>query len=318
MEKRMRLQNNNEIALSYLNTNRRKRNYEKWVPYLFISPTVFLIIGFLFYPLANIFYYSVQHYDLTAPYYNGFIGFENFKKIFTEDPLFFSSLRITLKWVITQVGLQLIFGMILALLLNQNFKFRTFIRAAAFTPWAISGVLASVMWSLMYNEHIGVINDILMKLGIIDESRAWLADTNTVFGSVVIAELWRGIPFFAITLLAALQSIPEELYEAAKVDGAGRIKTFFYVILPQLKNTIVLTTMLRVIWEFNNVDLIFNLTGGGPAHYTTTLTMYIAKQAISGGNFGYGSALTVVSFVILAIFAVFYMKITRYEKGEET
>ncbi|OQP14859.1 transporter [Geobacillus zalihae] len=313
----MRLQKDSGLALSYPKAGNRQRNKEKWIPYLFISPTVLLIMGFMFYPLINVFYYSVQNYDLTTPYYNGFVGLENFKKIFTEDPLFFSSLRTTLKWVIAQVGLQLVLGMILALLLNQNFKFRAFIRAAAFTPWAISGVLASVMWSLMYNEHMGVVNDILIKLGVIDEGKAWLADTDTVFGSVVIAELWRGIPFFAITLLAALQSIPEELYEAAKVDGAGRIKTFFYVILPQLKNTIVLTTMLRVIWEFNNVDLIFNLTGGGPANYTTTLTMYIAQQAIKDGNFGYGSALTVISFAILFIFVVFYMKITRYERGEE-
>lgn len=316
MEGRMRLQTDGELTLSYPKERNGKRNKEKWIPYLFISPTVLLIIGFMFYPLINIFYYSVQHYDLTTPYYNGFAGLENFKKIFTEDPLFFSSLRISLKWVIAQVGLQLVFGMILALLLNQTFKFRAFIRAAAFTPWAISGVLASVMWSLMYNEHMGVVNDILIKLGVIDEGKAWLADTSTVFSSVVIAELWRGIPFFAITLLAALQSIPEELYEAAKVDGAGRIKTFFYVILPQLKNTIVLTTMLRVIWEFNNVDLIFNLTGGGPANHTTTLTMYIAQQAIRDGNFGYGSALTVISFMILLIFVVLYMKMTRYERGE--
>lgn len=298
------------------NKLKRKLNLSRMVPYLFIAPTTFIIIAFLFYPIGTVFYYSLQNYDLSAPYYNGFIGLENFAKIFTEDKLFIPSLVNTLKWVVSQVGLQLVFGIIVALLLNQKFKFRGFFRAAAFIPWAISGVLAAVMWSLMYNEHMGVINDLLMRVGIINESKAWLADTTTAFGAVIIAELWRGIPFFAITLLAALQSIPEELYEAAKVDGAGRWKSFLHITLPQLKNTIILTTLLRTIWEFNNVDLIFNLTGGGPAHDTTTLTMYIAEQAVHGSNFGYGSALTVISFGILLLFAMFYLKITRFEREE--
>jgi multiple sugar transport system permease protein len=258
----------------------------------------------------------LQNYNLAAPFYDSFAGFDNFIKIFTEDKFFFPSLLTTLKWVVSQVGLQLIFGMIAAILLNKTFKFRGLVRAAAFIPWAISGVLASVMWSLMYNEHMGVINDMLMRLGIIHENQAWLANSSTAFISVVIAELWRGIPFFAITLLASLQSIPEELYEAARVDGAGRWKSFIFVTIPQLKNTIILTTLLRVIWEFNNVDLIFNLTGGGPAGSTTTLTMYIAKQAIHGSNFGYGSALTVISFGILLTFAIVYLKITRFEREE--
>src|SRR5699024_177830 len=130
-------------------------------------------------------------------------------------------------------------------------------------------------------EHMGVFNDILMKIGIINGPKSFLASTTGGFIAVVIAELWRGIPFFAITLLASLQSIPEELYEAADVDGAGKIKQFGYITLPHLKNTIVLTTLLRIVWEFNNVDLIFNLTGGGPANSTTTLSMYIANMAVN-------------------------------------
>jgi multiple sugar transport system permease protein len=297
-----------------VNKNKKKIKSEKIVPYLFILPSFLIIIGFLFYPIATVFYYSVQHYDVSAPYYNGFAGLENFVNIFTQDKMFVPSLINSAKWVVTEVGLQLICGMILALLLNQTFKFRGLVRAIAFIPWAISGVLASVMWSMMFNEHMGVINDMLMKVGLINEPMAFLASTSTAFGAVIIAELWRGIPFFAITLLAGLQSIPNELYEAANVDGANRWKSFIYVTLPQLKNTIVLTTLLRVVWEFNNVDLIFNLTGGGPAHSTTTLTMYIADLAVHGSNFGYGSALTVISFGILLIFAVIYLKLSRYEK----
>jgi len=294
--------------------NKKNVSKEKWIPYLFILPSLLMILGFLFYPIATVFYYSFQNYDISAPYYNSFAGLDNFIHIFTQDQLFIPSLINSLKWVVSEVGLQLVFGMILALLLNQTFKFRGLARAVAFIPWAISGVLASVMWSMMFNEHMGVINDMLMKVGIISEPKAFLASTSTAFGAVIIAELWRGIPFFAITLLASLQSIPNELYEAARVDGASRWKSFIYVTLPQLKNTIILTTLLRVVWEFNNVDLIFNLTGGGPAHATTTLTMYIADLAVHGSNFGYGAALTVVSFGILLIFAMLYLKLSRYEK----
>ena len=244
------------------------------------------------------------------------LGLENFVKIFTDDKLFFPSLWNSLKWVVSQVGLQLIFGLAFAVLLNQTFRLRGFVRAIAFIPWAISGVLASVMWSLMYNEHMGVFNDLLMKLGIISEPQAFLASTSSAFIAVVIAELWRGIPFFAITLLASLQSIPEELYEASDIDGASKWESFIHITLPHLKNTIILTTLLRTVWEFNNVDLIFNLTGGGPANSTTTLTMYIANLAVNGSDFGYGSALTVISFVLLFVFAMVYLKITRYERED--
>lgn len=294
----------------------RKFKIDNWIPYLFILPSFLIIATFLFYPIGTVFYYSFQHYDISAPFYNKFAGFENFVKIFTEDKLFIPSLWNSLKWVVTQVGLQLVFGMIFAVLLNQTFKLRGLVRAVAFIPWAVSGVLASVMWSLMYNEHMGVFNDLLMMLGIISEPQAFLASTSSAFIAVSIAELWRGIPFFAITLLASLQSIPEDLYEAADIDGASKWKSFIHITLPQLKNTIVLTTLLRVVWEFNNVDLIFNLTGGGPANSTTTLTMYIANLAVNGSNFGYGSALTVISFILLFVFALVYLKISRYEKED--
>jgi multiple sugar transport system permease protein len=297
-------------------TVKRKFKIDNWIPYLFILPSFLIIATFLFYPIGTVFYYAFQHYDISAPFYNKFAGFDNFIKIFTADKLFFPSLWTSLKWVVSQVGLQLVFGLLFAVMLNQTFRLRGFVRAIAFIPWAISGVLASVMWSLMYNEHMGVFNDILMKLGIISEPQAFLASTSSAFIAVVIAELWRGIPFFAITLLASLQSIPEELYEASDIDGANKWESFIHITLPHLKNTIVLTTLLRTVWEFNNVDLIFNLTGGGPANSTTTLTMYIANLAVNGSDFGYGSALTVISFILLFVFAMVYLKITRYERED--
>ncbi len=288
-----------------------KRNV---LPYVFIIPCLLFIFTFLIYPIGNLFYYSFQNYNINAPYYNGFAGFGNYMKAFTDDPLFFKSLMISLKWVTSQVLLQCGLGLLLALLLNQVFPMRGFFRSLAFIPWAISGVITSLIWSIMFNEHMGLINDLFMKLNLIDMPIAWTANISTVFKAVVVAELWRGIPFFAITFLAALQSIPNELYEASRVDGAKRLKSFYHVTLPYLKNAIVLTTLLRTAWEFNNIDLIYNMTGGGPAHATTTLTMYVVELAVKGGDFGYGSALTVMSFCVLMIFSITYLCATRFGK----
>lgn len=287
-----------------------------WTPYLLILPAVCLITFVMLYPLGKVFYLAFQNYNPTKPYMNGFVGIDNFIRIFTNKE-FYSALLVSAKWVISEVVLQLFFGMIVALILNQKFKGRGIFRALTFVPWAMSGVLTAVLFSLIFNQHFGVLNDILMKLGLIKENVAWLADTNLVFGSVVTAELWRGIPFFAISILAAMQGLPGEVYEAARVDGSSRVKTFLYVTLPMLKNTIVLTTLLRTIWEFNSVDLIYSLTGGGPIGKTTTVSMLIANQAIKTNNYGYGSSISVVSFAILAIVAVIYIKASGFGKEED-
>ncbi|GAA0359035.1 sugar ABC transporter permease [Alkalibacterium iburiense] len=293
---------------------KKKKLKINWVPYLLLAPAFIIILAFLFYPMLTVFYYSFQNYNIAAPFYDSFAGLSNYVRLFTEDNMFLPSLWNSVKWVGTQVSLQLVFGLAVALILNQKFAGRGVIRSLTFLPWAISGVLTSVIWMLIYNEHIGVLNDILMRLGIIDRPAAFLASTGTAFTAVVIAELWRGIPFFAVTLLAALQNIPEELYEAARVDGATRFQQLVSITLPQLKRTIVLTTLLRTVWTFNNVDLIYNLTGGGPANSTMTFSMYIVNTAVNGSNFGYGSAMTVVAVLILTILAAVYLKVSKFEE----
>ncbi|WP_240419701.1 carbohydrate ABC transporter permease [Paenibacillus periandrae] len=276
-----------------------------------------MIISFLFYPMLNVFYFSFQNYNPSKPYYNSFAGLDNFVKIFTDDPLFAQSLWISAKWVIVEVVLQLIFGLLVAIVLNQSFRLRAFFRTAAIIPWAISGVITATMWSFLYSEHNGMINDLLTRMNLIYSPIAWLGDTEWVFFSIILAELWRGIPFFTITMLAAMQTIPNELYESCTVDGGGRWRAFTHITLPFLKNSIILSTLLRAVWEFNNVDLIFTMTNGGPANHTMTMTMYVANQAIVAQNFGYGSALTVMGFLILMVFAVSYLKLSGFGKEEK-
>lgn len=292
-----------------------KKEKINFAPYILILPACLLMGLIMIYPLGKVFYLSFQHYNPTKPFTNGFAGLDNFITIFTKKE-FYNALGVSAKFVACEVVLQLIFGMIVALILNQKFKGRGFFRALTFIPWALSGVLTAVLWSIMFNQHFGVLNDLLAKLGIIKEPIAWLANTKFVLGSVIVAELWRGIPFFAISLLAAMQGLPDDIYEAARVDGSTKFQTFRFITLPMLKNTIVLTTLLRTIWEFNSVDLIYSLTGGGPVGKTTTLSMLIANQAIKTSNYGYGSALSVVSFAILAVIAVIYMKLSGFGKEE--
>jgi len=284
-------------------------------PYLLLAPAVCLILIFMVYPIGNVFYLSLQHYNPTKPWISGYAGMENFVSI-VSDKEFWNALKVSVKWVLAEVSLQLVFGMIIALILNQKFKGRGVFRALTFIPWAMSGVLTAVLWSLIFNENVGLLNDVLLKLGLIDSSKAWLANSKLVFGSVVVAELWRGIPFFAISLLASMQSISGDLYEAADVDGCTKWNAFCYITLPSLKDTIILTTLLRTVWEFNSVDLIYSLTGGGPVGKTTTLSILIANHATKTSNYGYGSAISVISFLILAVFALIYLRVSHYGTEE--
>lgn len=296
---------------------RRRFTGDRIYPYALIMPTLILIAVIMVFPIFRVFDLSVQNYNFTRLQERGYIGLENFKRIFFEDDLFYSTVWITLKWVGSEVILQLVLGLAVALLLNQSFRLRGLVRSLVLVPWAVSGVLTTMLWALMYNQHIGVINDVLKRLGVIDQDVAWLANTNTVFGSVIVAELWRGIPFFAVTLLAALQSIPNDVYESADVDGCGKVKKLFYITLPYLKESIIFATLLRAIWEFNSIDMIFTMTNGGPMNMTTTLPIYMMKLSILEGNYGYGSALGVVTFLFLMLFVIFYLRLNKGGQDDE-
>ncbi|CAM5698646.1 sugar ABC transporter permease [Streptomyces violaceorubidus] len=200
---------------------RRASATPRRLPYLLIGPAALLMLGFIAYPVISVFYYSLQEYNPTKPWRNGFAGFDNFVKIFTDDPVFWDTLVFSAKWVFVEVGLQLLFGLALALIVNQTFVGRGVGRALVFSPWAVSGVLTSAIWVLLYNSQTGVTR-YLADMGIGSYGTSWLSDTSTVFSAAVVADLWRGVPFFAILILADLQSVSKDLSEAAEVDGASR------------------------------------------------------------------------------------------------
>ncbi|MFJ4470330.1 carbohydrate ABC transporter permease [Streptomyces sp. NPDC089424] len=290
---------------------RRTSATPRGLPYLLIAPAALLMLGFIAYPVLSVFYYSLQEYNPTKPWRNGFAGLDNFVHAFTEDPVFWDSLVFSAQWVVVEVGLQLLLGLALALIVNQTFAGRALGRALVFSPWAVSGVLTSVIWVLLYNSQTGVTR-YLADLGVGSYGTSWLSDTSTVFPAAVVAELWRGVPFFAILILADLQSVPKDLYEAAEVDGASRLRQFLHITLPHLRDAIVLSTLLRAVWEFNNVDLLYTLTGGGPAGVTTTLPLHVANTGVDGHDFGYASALTTVAFVILLFCSIAYLRLSKF------
>jgi multiple sugar transport system permease protein len=290
---------------------RRASAAPRRLPYLLIAPAALLMLGFIAYPVVSVFYYSLRDYNPTKPWRNGYAGLGNFAEIFTRDPLFWDTLVFSAKWVLVEVGLQLLFGLALALIVNQTFVGRALGRALVFSPWAVSGVLTSAIWVLLYNSQTGITR-YLADMGLGSYGTSWLSDTSTVFPAAIVADLWRGVPFFAILILADLQSVSKDLYEAAEVDGAGRLKQFWHITLPHLKDAIVLSTLLRAVWEFNNVDLLYTLTGGGPAGETTTLPLYIAHTSVESHDFGYASALTTVAFVILLFCSMVYLRLSKF------
>ena len=290
----------------------RKNNI--W-PYLLVAPALAVVLTVVFVPAVNALLMSFKNYDLRRPSSIGFIGLKNYAAIFA-DPLFWRSLGKTLVWVSLGVGFQFVFGFILALLLNKKFLGRGLVRSLSLIPWVTPGVLIGLMWRWIFDGNYGVLNDLLLKIGLIHDKVPFLAQESTAFPAVILTIIWQGIPFFALMLLAGLQGIPDELYDAASVDGASGIQKFFLVTIPSLKSVIFVTTLLRIIWVANSVDVIFNLTEGGPAYSTQTLSVYIFNKGNSL-NLGYAAAMSIMLTLALASVAVLYLRnIFRNQEGK--
>mgnify|MGYP001172650823 FL=1 len=279
---------------------------------MLISPALIIVALVVFVPVIEAIVMSFESHDLRRPMDMGFIGLGNYSEII-RDPLFWKALRNTFLWVVFGVGFQFLFGFILALLLNQKFRGRGGIRAVSLIPWATPGVLIGLMWKWIYDGNYGVLNDLLMKLHLIDAKIPFLSQLSTAFPSIIVTIVWQGIPFFAIMIMAGLQVIPHDMYEAADIDGANKLQKLFRITIPSLKNVILITLMLRIIWVANSVDIIYIMTGGGPSYSTQTLSVYIFNKA-NVLDLGYSSAMAIVLMLLLAIVAIPYVKSTFKEE----
>ncbi|MDD3693558.1 MAG: sugar ABC transporter permease [Oscillospiraceae bacterium] len=275
-------------------------------PYLLVAPALLVVIAVVLTPVLNAILMSFQSYDLRRPSAIEYIGLDNYQAVM-RDTLFWESLWRTVLWVVFGVGFQFVFGFSLALLLNKPFYGRGIVRSISLIPWVTPGVLIGLMWRWIFDGNFGVFNDLLIKMNIINQPIPFLARQDTVFPAVVVAIIWQGIPFFALMLLAGLQGVPIELYEAADIDGANVFQKFFRITVPSLKNTIYVTTLLRIIWVANSVDVIFNMTGGGPAYASQTLSVYVFNKA-NALNLGYSSTMSILLTLLLLVVAVPYLK----------
>ena len=280
-------------------------------PYLLVAPAVFIILCVVFVPVANAIIMSFQNYDLRRPKDIAFNGVANYIEAL-GDSKFQSSFFKTIIWVVAGVGFQFLFGFILASLLNQEFKGRGAIRAISMIPWVTPGVLIGLMWRWIYDGNQGVLNDILMKLHLISDKVPFLSQDGTAFPSVILTIIWQGIPFFALMLLAALQGVSTDMYEAADIDGATAIQKLAYITIPSIKNTIFVTALLRVIWVANSVDVIFNMTEG--RFGTLTMSVYVYQKG-NALDLGYASAMALILALCLLVVAIPYLRMNFKEEG---
>lgn len=292
-------------------SNRRRRRFgqSSWSLLLYIAPAALFIGWFTYYPIASGAPKAFQSWNLYDINNTPWIGFGNFQAL-ASDPTMAIVLKNSLIWVVASIVPQLLIGLTLAVFMWKTFKGRGVYQALVFFPWAMSGFLIGIIFRWMFNSEFGVINDLLVRFGLIDTPVPWLADPELAMLFSIIANIWYGVTFFAIMILAALQSVDQEMLEAGEVDGAGFWRSLFMLVLPSIRYTVALTVLLRVIWIFNFPDIIYAMTGGGPANRTQIMTTWLVDLTQQGA-YGNAAALGLMIVAILCAFAVFYLLAMR-------
>lgn len=281
------------------------------LPYVLLSPAVLATLVVVFYPMLQALVTSLYYNILWKPRALKFIGLDNYIAIW-NDEVFWSSLGRTAIWIGLTVPLQLLLGLVTALLLNQQFRWRGLARSLILIPWALPSVVIGLMWAWIYNPQVGLLNDLALRLGLLQSAMPWLANPATSLYAIIAALVWQGFPFFAIMILAGLQTIPHSLYEASDIDGASRWQQFWHITWPMLGGVLVTAVMLRIIWVANSIDVIYVMTGGGPGYATHTLPLYALKRTYASMDFGYGSALAVCfSLLLLGLIALYLRRVGK-------
>ena len=284
---------------------------EQRIAYVCILPSVVLVTAVIFYPVIKTFINAFYALDLYGNIEH-FAGFENFRRLFKED-IFIRVLFNTLFWTFGMVAVTIFISLILALVLNLRFFGRKFSRAVLLLPWAASLMISALLWRWLFNGDYGMVNRLLRDLGLISHTVHWLSTPKLAFPSMIFVGTIVSIPFDTITLLAGLQSIPQELYEASKVDGANKVTTLTRIVLPLLKPVFFIVTTLEIIYTFNSFPIIWIMTRGEPANQTDTIITYLYKKAFLYQDFGIASALSVFIFLFLLLFSVIYARILYRE-----
>lgn len=277
-----------------------------WVPWALIMPVLLVRAFTTIYPIFETFRISLYDVRLLKGI-NEFTGFSNYIKVF-QDPKVITTVEFTVIFVVVSMVLHLFLGVALALLLNVAFKGRKFLRTIVLLPWAMPMVVIGMAAKWAFNDQYGLVNDFIRRTVAPAFSLDWLIITDAARAAVIALDLWKDLPFFAILVLAALQAIPEELYEAARIDGAGSIRAFRLITIPMIKKTLLTLMIFFTTWRLTSFDVVYTLTSGGPGEDTALIAYRITMEAFTNLNLGYGSALAVVLFAILILFSLINLK----------
>lgn len=288
---------------------------ERLFPYLATVPALLVVALFTLYPLAYAVRISLYRYLLTQPNNHPFVGLRNFREVVTSY-YFLSSLRVTALYTLSALSAVLVFGFLIALLLNTKIRTAVVLRIVILLPWSIPAVISGLLWKWILNADFGALNGLLYSLGLIKSYIPFLADPALARLSLVIAHVWKEAPLVAIFFLAGLQLIPNELYEAARIDGGGAWSLLRYVTLPLLRPTLLVVTVYETMVAILTFDVIYVLTGGGPADATALISWFAYAEIFKALNLGHGIALSIVIALITLGLILLYLRVLRPEQPE--
>ena len=285
------------------------------IGWLLLVPALAVVAFVAIYPLGKTIYESFTNQEFLAGLEpTKWVGLENYRTLW-HDSIFRHAVWVTVKFTLITVSFEFVLGLIIALVVNSHFRGRGLMRAVMLVPWAIPTVVAAKIWQWMLDDVFGVVNDLLMKLHIISHPHAWISDPATSLASVSAVDIWKTTPFVALLLLAGLQVIPRDLYEAADVDGASQLQQFWRITLPLLRPAIFVTLIFRTLDALRVFDVFAVFFGNRPD--TQTMAIYAQSTIVGDGHVGYGAAISVAIFLIIALFVVMYVTFMRVTGDEE-
>jgi len=280
---------------------------------LFIIPALLIVGVLLLYPICSSVFYSFTTKNLIKQNYK-FIGFENYTKLL-KDKEFYAAFFTSIKWTVFSLIGQIVVGFSAALALNKIQRGNGFFRTVLIIPWAFPTIVTALSWKWILNGVYGFLPNFLMKIGLVQSTPQFLSDSNLVFWTLVFINIWFGAPLIMVNVLSALQTIPRDQYEAAQIDGAGGLASFIHITLPHIRVVIGLLVVLRTIWIFNNFDIIYLITGGGPASLTTTVPVYAYNTGWVLKQLGKSSAVTILLLIFLLCICLLYFRLLdKWEK----
>jgi multiple sugar transport system permease protein len=285
--------------------------HRRLVGYAFIAPVFLFLCAVVLFPLAHAFWTSLLRVRGLS---SRFVGAENYQRVLTDDA-FWHSLQVSLQFTVACVVLHIAIGLALALLINELRFARTALRIAFLMPWMVAPAVGATVWLWLLEPQFGVVNYLLQAAGIVSGPVPWLGTPKLAFASVVAVDVWRGVPFVMLLMLAGLATIPREQYEAAAMDGAGGWQRFRYVTLPNLRYLLIVASTLDIINTIRHYDVIGVMTAGGPAGATEVLPVLLYNTAFRGNRFGEAAAIGVLLLLIVLAFSVFHIRLTRPDAG---